>query len=239
MLSVFGALGLLGGGALAAHAYSNSQRSVPNADAYGPVLWRNETTGTLFPETVGEPPNYQFEASDEKVAQWNRLGVSEDTSCSAGLSGGAEQLAEKLDCEAVLRATYIDLTGEMVATVAIIVLPAGGSAAEEMGEYLFDQSYEDPAFEEQANLAVVPLAVQRTLAEKWQEGRRNGLGGAGLGGNLPYAVAVTTGAVDGRIAGDLPGDFGSYGGSDDYLPWRDAADNLGRTFQIHLRNLER
>lgn len=234
LLTVFGVLGTLGGGALAAHAYSNSQQAIPNS-AYGPTLWRNEPTEVLFPETVGEPPNYTHDAADKEVAQWSRMGISEDTSCSKGLSGGTKESAERLGCKAVLRATYVDLTGEMVATVAIIVLPAG-TAGQEMGEYFDDQEYADVP-----DAAVVPFAVPDTLAAKWQDNRRNGMGGTALGGDqLPYAVAVTTGAVNGRTSGNLPGEFGSYGANDqDRKPWMDAGNALSESFFTHLRNLER
>ena len=234
LMSVFGLLGVLGGGALAAHAWSNHQLPIPNG-AYGPVLWRNETTESLFPSTIGNPSDYNAEASDKDAAEWNRMGVSEDTSCSAGLSGETKATAKKLGCKAVLRATYVDLTGEMVATVAIIVLPQSGNSAQDMGEFLDDQQSEDVP-----DAAVVPLTVKSTLAAKWQANRRNGMGGTGLGGDLPYAVAVTTGAVDGRTSSNLPGDFGKYGGNDtDRQPWMDAAKALSETFKAHLTYLER
>ncbi|MEV1084371.1 hypothetical protein AB0I98_40235 [Streptomyces sp. NPDC050211] len=230
---MFGVLGMLGGGALATHAYGNSQQDVRNS-AYGAVLWRNEAADTLFPATIGDEA---YEAADKKIAQWNRMGISQDTSCAKGLSGNTKETAQKLGCEAVLRATYVDLTGEMVATVAIIVLPKGGTGAEEMGEYLSDQESEVVP-----DGAVVPYAVPGTLAAKWQENRRNGMGGArSMGGaTFPYAVAVTTGAVDGRTSGNLPGEFGRYGGNgDDKIPWMDAAHALSQTFSNHLIHLGR
>ncbi|QWA24435.1 hypothetical protein [Streptomyces osmaniensis] len=208
---------------------------MPNAEAYGPVLWRNETAGELFPATVGDPPNSEYEASDEKIAQWRRMGISQETSCSKGLSGETKKTAQQLGCEAVVRATYVDLTGEMVATVAIIVLPKSATDAQEMGEYLQGQSGEE--FPEGA---VVPFKVAGTLAAKWDESRRNGMGGAGLGGNLPYAVAVTTGAVDGRGAGALPDEFGEYGADvEDRRPWMNAAEALSKSFHVHITRLER
>ncbi|WP_330343289.1 hypothetical protein [Streptomyces sp. NBC_00557] len=233
MLGVFGVLGMLGGGALAAHAYSNSQQSMPNNEAYGPVLWRNETVDRLFPSTIGVP-HYADQASDKKVAQWSRMGVSQDTSCSQGLSGQTKQTAQRLGCEAVLRATYVDLSGEMVATVAIIVLPKDSTAAQEMGNYLADQSTAD-----HPSAAVVPLTVPGTLAAKWQADKRNGMGGTAIGGNLPYAIAVTTGAVDGRTSGDLPGHFGAYSANtEDRQPWMDEAKALSQTFYTQIQNLE-
>lgn len=231
---MFGVLGMLGGGALANHAYSNSQQDIHNS-AYGAVLWRNETADTLFPATVsGATSTYE---ADKKAAQWSRMGISEDTSCAKGLSGKTKETAQKLGCEAVLRATYVDLTGEMVATVAIIVLPKGGNEANEMGEYLYGQENEDTP-----DAAVVPYAVPDTLAAKWQENRRNGMGGARYvgGPDLPYAVAVTAGAVDGRTQGNLPGEFGKYGADDDdKIPWMDAAHSLSQTFSNHLNELDR
>ncbi|GHK04770.1 hypothetical protein ACWEWI_38220 [Streptomyces sp. NPDC003753] len=230
---MFGVLGMLGGGALAAHAYNNHQQQVPNSEAYGPVLWRNETAENLFPATVGDASGYG-KVSDKKAAQWNRMGISQDTSCAEGLSGETKERAEKLGCKAVLRATYVDLSGEMVATVAIIVLPPG-TAAQEMGEYLHDQESEDVP-----DAAVVPLKVPGTLAAKWQANRRNGMGGTGLGDNSPYAIAVTTGAVDGRTTGDLPGEYGKYDGNgQDKMPWMAEADALSKIFYSNIGDLER
>ncbi|MEU1254404.1 hypothetical protein ABZ445_14085 [Streptomyces chartreusis] len=234
LLTVFGVLGMLGGGALAAHAYSNSQQSIPNS-AYGPVLWRNETTARLFPETVGEPPNYKYDASDKGIAQWARMGVSQETSCEKGLSGKTLETAQQHGCKAVLRATYVDLTGEMVATVAVVVLSEGSDSLA-MGEYFDDQEHADVP-----DAAVVPFAVPDTLAAKWKGERRNGMGGTALGADgFPYAVAVTTGAVDGRTSGNLPGEFGSYGANDeDRKAWMDAANAFSDAFHTHLGNLER
>jgi hypothetical protein len=224
LLGVFGVLGMLGGGALAAHAYNNSQLPVPN-DAYDAVMWRNESAENLFPATVGD-------SSDEKGARWSRMGISQDTSCAKGLSGETKDTAVRLGCKAALRATYVDLTGEMVATVAIIVLPADGSKGQQMGEYLDDQSTEDVP-----DAAVVPLKVPGTLAAKWQDSRRNGMGGTASG---IYGVAVTTGAVDGRAAANLPGDFGKYGANDeDRQPWMKEADALSKEFFYHISSLER
>ncbi|MFF4359601.1 hypothetical protein [Streptomyces sp. NPDC001604] len=234
-MTVFGLLGMLGGGALAAHAYSNSQQSIPNS-AYGAVVWRNEPAEKLFPATIGDPPNYTYKASDKKIAQWSRMGISQDTSCAKGLSGKTKETAKRLGCQAVLRATYVDLTGDMVATVAIIVLPTGTTGAQKMGEFLDGQEHEDVP-----DAAVVPLAVPGTLAAKWQENRRNGMGGDGLGDDtFPYAVAVTTGAVDGRTSGNLPGDFGSYAADDeDKIPWMDAAHALSEMVYNNIGNLEK
>lgn len=235
LLTAFGVLGMVGGGALAAHAYSNSQQDVPNAEAYGPVLWRNESAERLFPASVGDPPNSQYEVSDKSVAQWRRMGISEDTECSKGLSGETRKTAQQLGCKAVVRATYVDLTGEMVATVAIVVLPESATAAQEMGEYLQDQSGE-----EYPDGAVIPFKVPGTLAAKWKEDRRNGMGGVGLGANLPYAIAVTTGAVDGRVSGNLPDEFGEYGADvEDRRPWMNAAEALSKAFHVHITRLER
>lgn len=222
--SLLGVLGMFGGGALVAHAYSNSQLPIPN-QAYDAVMWRNETAENLFPATVGE-------SSDDKGARWSRMGISQDTACAKGLSGETKETAVGLGCKAVLRATYVDLTGEMVATVAIIVLPADGSKGQEMGEYLDEQSTADIP-----DGAVVPLAVPGTLAAKWQESRRNGVGGTASG---IYGVAVTTGAVDGHAASNLPGDFGKYGANDeDRLPWMDEADGLSQEFSNHISYLKR
>jgi hypothetical protein len=228
---VFGVLGMLGGGALVSHAYSNSRLSISNSD-YDATVWRNETAEKLFPPTIGAISSGAYDVSDKKLAQWSRMGISQDTSCVKGLSGQTREKAEKLGCKAVLRATYVDLTGEMVATVAIVVLPEG-TAGQEMSEYFDEQEHADVP-----DAAVVPYPVPGTLAAKWRENRRNGMGGDTLGGG--YAFAVTTGAVDGRTSGNLPGEFGDYGANEeDRKPWMDAAHALSEIFSTNLNYLTR
>lgn len=231
VLGVFGVLGMLGGGFLVSHAYSNHSQVISNGGEYGPTMWRNEPADAFFPEVLA-PVNSATE-NDPKRATWHRLGISEDTKCEDGLNKVTAAAVRDLDCEAVLRATYVDPTGNTVGTVSVIVLPEGGSA--QMTEF-----FEKDADKLDPEVGAKPYAVPGTVAAKWSGVRSNGGAGMELGG-MPYVLVASTGAVDGRKAGELPGEWGSHSWSagDDRAPWRGAAKALCDDMEVHLMNLLR
>ncbi|WP_234364926.1 hypothetical protein [Streptomyces sp. RTd22] len=233
-LGITGALAMLGGGALTAHAYSNASQDIPNRTAYGASMWRNEPADKLFPDFVA-PRQGTGEARtpDRKRAQWHRIGISEKTGCDDGLSGATAAQAEKLGCKAVLRATYVDPTGNTVATVALIVLPESDSDTSEMGTF-FDAEKE----KDNPGPGVKAYAVPGTIAARWSDARANGSAGLPVSG-LPYALVASAGAVDGRKAGELPGEWGKYSidAKQDRAPWRGAADGLVDALQVHYFDL--
>jgi hypothetical protein len=234
-LGIVGVLGLLGGGALTAHAYSNHSQNIANHSEYGASMWRNEPADKLFPDVLAPRENAQSVSADRGRAQWHRIGISEKTGCEDGLSGATASEAEKLGCEAVLRATYVDPTGNTVATVALIVLPEGDSVKNEMSTF-FDGEKEksDPG------PGVKAYAVPGTIAARWSDARSNGSAGASVTGMyVPYALMASAGAVDGRKAGRLPGEWGRYSSDaeQDRAPWRGAATGLVDALNTHLGDL--
>ncbi|WP_048584652.1 hypothetical protein [Streptomyces viridochromogenes] len=124
MLGLVGALLLVGGGALTAHAYSNARQEIPN-DESGKVLWRDEPVDKIFPTTLGGRGGYNGGLYDREQAIWNRAGISPETDCDKGITRYTLKAAQENGCKAVLRATYVDSTANMVATVAVVVLPEG------------------------------------------------------------------------------------------------------------------
>ncbi|MFE9441484.1 hypothetical protein ACFYO2_21295 [Streptomyces sp. NPDC006602] len=226
ILCFFGVLGLVGGGALVANEYSNGQQTIANVE-YGEVIWSDEPAESIFPDTVGGG-----DFANPKYASWRRLGISPDTSCSRGLTGKTLAIAERVGCKAVLRATYVDPTGDMLATVALVVLPEDGSKRQELAEAYGDLEAEG---------TVAPLPVPGTLAAGWKGDGRSGVALRTTGGeHLPYAVAVTTGAVDGRrVAGNLPGAWGDeLDVSEDRASWFGEAEILASLFQSHMDYLQ-
>ncbi|WP_239501993.1 hypothetical protein [Streptomyces qinglanensis] len=234
-LGVVGALALLAGGALAAHTVSNAQQDVANRSGYGPVMWRNERVDKLFPKTLGPRTDAQSGADDPKSAEWHRLGISEKTGCADALTGTLADEAEKRGCKAVLRATYADPTGNVVATVALIVLPEAADPEEGMGTF-FDAE-KDKRTESHG---VKALPVPDTVAADWKDSRRNGSDGVQATGlHLPYALAASAGSADGRKAGRLPGQWGrtELDAKSDRMPWREAAQTLAHDLDLHLADL--
>lgn len=234
-LGIVGGLALLAGGALTAHTVSNANQDIPNRSGYGPVMWRNEPVDKLFPKTLGPKTDSQSGADDPKNAEWHRLGISPRTDCAEGLTGALAAEAKKRGCKAVLRATYTDPTGNLVATVALIVLPKVDDPEDGMGAF-FDaqQDKRTPGH------GVKTFPVPDSLAADWKDANRNGSDGVQVGGpSLPYAVAVSAGSVDGRKAGRLPGEWGrtQLDAKSDRMPWREAAATLADDLNLHLGDL--
>ncbi|MGW2327724.1 hypothetical protein ACWC5C_18390 [Streptomyces sp. NPDC001700] len=234
-LGITGALGMLAGGALTAHAYSNASQDIANHSEYGASMWRNEPADKLFPDTLAPKENSQSASDDRKRAQWHRIGISEQTGCDDGLSGATAAEAEKLGCKAVLRATYVDPTGNTVATAALIVLPESDTVKDEMSTF-FDTEKE----KDNPGPGVKAYAVPGTIAAQWSDARSNGSAGTSVTEMyVPYALMASTGAVDGRKAGELPGEWGKYSSDaeQDRAPWRGAATGLVDALNTHLGDL--
>lgn len=232
LLAVLGALLAIGGGALTAHAYSNAQQVLPNYE-YGNVMWRDDPVDKVFPATLGGRGGYNGGLYDRKQALWNRVGISPETDCDKGLTRHTLKAAEDNGCKAVLRATYVDTTGNMVATVALVVLPGGPDGGGPKEKVV--AAYEDKRDTEGA---VAPYAVPGTLAAKWKD-RNGAYVSAAYGENLPYVLGASIGSVDGHVAGVLPGEWGEYGGNDtDLESWHANAEDLVDLFRAHIDRLQ-
>ncbi|MFF5479639.1 hypothetical protein ACFY5C_20170 [Streptomyces sp. NPDC012935] len=228
----FGALLLVAGGALTAHAYSNAQQELANSE-YSNVMWRDEPVDSFFPTTIGGRGGYNGGLYDREQAIWNRVGISPDTDCDKGLTSHTLKAAKENGCQAVLRATYVDSTANMVATVAVVVLPKG--SPESGPRTSIYEAYLDHL---QDDGVVAPYAVPGTVAAKWKY--RNGAELAPVGGeHMPYVVAASVGSVDGHVAGDLPGEWGDSDGNNvDRGSWQANAGNLVTLFRAHMEHLQ-
>ncbi|WP_234357000.1 hypothetical protein [Streptomyces sp. NBRC 110028] len=234
-LGIVGGLAMLGGGALTAHAFSNHSQNIANRTEYGASMWRNEPADKLFPDTLAPREDSQSEGTDRERAQWHRIGISEQTGCADGLSGATATEAEKLGCKAVLRATYVDPTGNTVATAALVVLPKSDSVKTEMNTFFDAEKDKD-----NPGPGVKAYGVPGTIAARWSDARANGSAGRSVTDlYLPYALVASAGAVDGRKAGELPGEWGRYSldAKQDRAPWRGAADGLVDALNLHLMDL--
>ncbi|MET9800406.1 hypothetical protein [Streptomyces sp. NPDC006368] len=230
MLSVFGVLLLLGGGALTAHAYSNAQQELPNY-AYGSVMWRDEQVDKVFPLTIGGRGGYNGGLYDRDKALWHRMGISPETDCDKGLTRTTLKAAQDNGCKAVLRATYVDPTANMVTTIAVVVLPEGPRNAGPKEKV--DEVYQDNRAIEGA---VAPYAVPGTAAAKWKS--RNGSHLMAVPGeHMPYVLGASIGSADGHVAGELPGGFGMDNDTD-RESWHADAQDLVELFVAHLSNLQ-
>jgi hypothetical protein len=234
IVCVFGALILIAGGIFGAYVYEGASAQTDNSQAYGPVLWRNKPAEEIFPKTLAAGSKHLSEGaasgspSDPKRGQWQRLGIAPGTSCTEALGSTTELAAKKAGCEAAPRATYVDPSGNVIATVALIVSTDKGS--DELGSFLANS--DDPrSFKPGVHAYPVP----GTSAAEWSDKRRNGAGGAEVVAAMPYGVAVTTGASDGHLAGHLPAPWSErYSAGADRQPWSAAATNLATALSDHL-----
>ncbi|OEJ29164.1 hypothetical protein AR457_02135 [Streptomyces agglomeratus] len=233
MLSVCGAVLLLGGGALTAHVYSNAGQELPNSE-YGSVMWRDEQVDKFFPLTIGRGGYNDSGLYDRDKALWHRVGISPETDCDKGLTRNTLKAAQDNGCKAILRATYVDPTANMVTTVAVVVLPDGPAEAGPKNKV--DKAFEDSRH---TDGAVAPYAVPGTAAAKWKS--RNGAYLMAVPGeNLPYAVGASIGSVDGYVSGQLPGEFGelAMNNDTDRDAWHADAKDLVELFLSHMFTLQ-
>lgn len=234
-MSVVGGLALLVGSGMSVNTFLNANLDITNHDEYGPVMWRNEPAEKVFPKTLGGKENPQDSPTRAKNAQWHRMGISQDTDCGKAVGGSTGAKLREMGCKSALRATYVDPTGNTVATVALAVMPKAYSVREEMTLF-FDGLHE----EDQSRLDVRALAVKDTSAARWSDAYRSGSGGMmATTTDLPYALVASAGAVDGRKAGNLPGQWGrgNLDTKTDRAPWHAAADSLTKYLSMHLTDL--
>ena len=92
--------------------------------------WRVLPAGKIFPATVPYTVPADFlNATTGLPLRAQLLAISPQTSCAAAFSDTAAQVLDQDGCSAVLRATYVDASDSMVATIAVAVLPDSGAAS--------------------------------------------------------------------------------------------------------------
>ena len=150
--------------------------------------WRAESAGQIFPRTVRyDMPGYALDSSQGLVLAAHRLGIATAASCTAGLTAEAARILVAHGCSAVLRVSYLDASGSLVATVAVAVLP-DAQAARTVTDELTDALSRNPAL-------VQSLRIARTPAADFGDAQRQ-LSRTVSGG--PYVIMTTAGFADGR-----------------------------------------
>jgi hypothetical protein len=92
--------------------------------------WRTLPAGKIFPAAVSYTvPATAFHGSSGLTLQAQRLSIGTPESCTAALSPAVASVLDHSGCATVLRATYVDASGSMVATVAVAVLPTSAATA--------------------------------------------------------------------------------------------------------------
>ncbi|MFF7074782.1 hypothetical protein [Streptomyces pseudovenezuelae] len=226
LLILFGIIPLLGT-ALTVYKTIQSSRERNSNDAFIPKAWHNLQSDEIFParltsETVG---------NDASV--WARQGISKNTSCGAAFTADLARDMTANGCKVVLRATYTDLSGEMAATIGLVVAdsPAAANAVDSKIERI-----QSDAVGSGRAPTVRPFTVPGTQAADWSE--KMGIGGASTQvfmPDSPYAVTITTGPTDpARPVGQLPEPW-TFIGWEERQPYRKTAQALATIYAEDLR----
>jgi hypothetical protein len=159
--------------------------------------WRALPAGVIFPASV----SYSVSASDLDSSsgltlQARLLRVSPETSCATALSGQAAVILGRYGCTDAMRATYVDASGSLVATVAVAVLPDPGAERAAVKELTGSGGQLSPN-------SVRALRVTGTAASEFGEAQRQLTDAVSAG---PYLILSTAGFTDGRRQVQLAGD---------------------------------
>lgn len=226
LLFLFAVVPLLGT-ALTAYKTIESATEQNSNDAFIPKAWHNLSSDDIFParlasRTVGNDANI-----------WARQGIAKGTSCKEAFSAdfAGNVMADR--CKYVLRATYTDVSGEMVATIGLVVAqsPADADAISSKVETI-----QSNAVGADRAPTVRPFAVPGTQAADWSE--KMAIGGASnqvFMPDSPYAVTITTGPADpARPVGRLPQPW-TFIGYEERSPYRKTAQTLAEIYAGDLR----
>jgi hypothetical protein len=150
--------------------------------------WRALPAQTIFPASVPyELSAAMLEATSNLTLTARRLGISPSTTCTAAVSGTAIRILGKYGCSAAMRATYVDSSGSMVATLAVAVLPSASAARAAVRDLAGPRA--------RPRELVRALRIDGTPAAGFGAAERQLSSTAEAG---PYVILATAGFSDGR-----------------------------------------
>lgn len=216
LFALIGVLGLVGLGVCAVgvahrvlprHFTAAQQLAITNWELEG--RWRALTAGAIFPATI----SYQlsgdaFNATSGLALQARRLGIAPQAACADGVTPPTALVLRRHGCLALLRATYQDSTGSMVATAAVAVLPDPAAAQTVLGELTGSSGITGaPSAPYESKMLVRPMRVAGTSAGGFRAPQHQ-LATATVAG--PYVILTTAGFADGRPGPSLDLDTDRY-----------------------------
>ncbi len=180
-LVVLGLVAVAGGGMMLAIELTRQPTKAELAAAVAKEIasrWQRLPAGKIFPAVLG----YQNAQGDHATAVL--AGIGPAVPCRAALAPSSWRQIRGLGCTAMLRATYVDPSGTLAATVAIGAMTSAASAA-------VAQSDLTPM---QPTAGLYALSFRGTLTGKFSNADR-AMSGALFDG--PYIFAYTVGYTDG------------------------------------------
>jgi hypothetical protein len=110
------------------HFTAAQQRQIESWEISG--RWRSMTAGQIFPATVSyQLPAKTLQDTVPLSLDALRVAIAPQARCAVGaLTAAAAAVLHRGGCEAVLRATYVDVTRSYVTTIGVAVLPTAAAA---------------------------------------------------------------------------------------------------------------
>jgi hypothetical protein len=153
--------------------------------------WRTERAGRIFPAGVRyHLPGAAVNSGRDLSLTARRLGIARQATCTAAADRAAARVLDRLGCQGVLRATYVDSTGSMLTTVGVAVLRDNRAATEAASDLSGARGHRDGWLP-----GVRPVGYPRTLAADFRERDRQFTTVAPEG---PYLIMSAAGFSDGR-----------------------------------------
>jgi hypothetical protein len=150
--------------------------------------WRTYPAGRIFPARVSyQIPAAVLDAATGLTLQAHRLGIARQASCARVAGPAAGRILVHNGCSAVLRASYVDASGSMVATVGVAVLPSVSAAFKVVSALTKAHGL--------ADRSVRPFAVHGTAAAGFAEPKVQLIDATDQG---TYVIMSVVGFTDGR-----------------------------------------
>jgi hypothetical protein len=150
--------------------------------------WERLPAGKIFPSQLS------YLDSAGLSVRLTRSGIARPASCARSIDPAVARMLVANGCRTVLRASYVDPTGTLVATLGIAVFPSNAAAARAAQASSFGSSDGLDAFK-----------VPGTAASGFGNAQRETFGG-GYPQQGPYVILVTAGFTDGRSRTSGPAD---------------------------------
>lgn len=180
-LIVLGLAGVAGGGAALALNLTKKATKADIAAALAQEIatrWRRLPAGKIFPDDV------RYQSAEGNSSTATRVGIAPAVPCQSALGPVLGRHLRNLGCVTMLRATYLDASGTLAATIGIAVMTSAANA---------NRAYAGlTPIKPSAGLHVMPFAG--TMANKLSD---TGRGTAGADVSGPYIFIYTAGYTDG------------------------------------------
>lgn len=213
--------------------FANARQESRLNPAWVKGMWRNVPAEKLFPATIASAPGTGV-SSNGKLASWYRVGIAPTTDCERVLSKKAQEATDG-DCAAAPLATYVDATGNMVLSVALVQVKDSAATGEYGPDEVFKSGLEDIV---NKTPLINTYQVSGTPAAHWENGARNGasadnfMSAVGLPLKTPYVIVTAVGSVDGRLGDRLPEQW--YMATRDRDPWNEAGSGFASEYATWL-----